>query len=236
MTVSDVLMILAVVLAPFFAVYAQRKIDLWRENRERKLRVFKTLMATRAATVSPEHVQALNVIDLEFTHESREERAVRAAWSEYRDHLNSFPREGDDLDGRQKRWHERTPDFLANLLGVMGQCVGYAFDAVQIKKGAYYPEAHGTAELESLVLRRRLVDWLVQNNPVSVSVVPMNEDARQKGEQFVVGVLALLGGSKRIEVELCSGERGTIRVVPGTASGGAGNQVPPVERSAETST
>ena len=67
MTISDWLMIIAVLLAPLIAVQVQKWLEHHRENRERKLRVFKTLMATRAATVSPDHVQALNMIDLEFS-------------------------------------------------------------------------------------------------------------------------------------------------------------------------
>ena len=66
MTISDGLMIIAILIAPFLAVFAQRQIDLWREQRQRKLWVFKTLMATRGRTLSPEHVQALNMIELEF--------------------------------------------------------------------------------------------------------------------------------------------------------------------------
>lgn len=70
MTISDGLMILAVLVAPFLAVFAQKQIELWREQRSRKLWVFKTLMATRGRALSLEHVQALNVIDLEFTKPS----------------------------------------------------------------------------------------------------------------------------------------------------------------------
>ena len=201
MTVSDGLMILAVLLAPFVAVFVQRNLDLWREKRERKLSVFQVLMATRAAGLSAEHVRALNTIDLQFTGKS--EKPVRDAWKEYRDHLYSFPREeGEDLAQRQRAWQEKSPEFLASLLQRMGFALGYDFDAVEIKKGAYHPEAYGAAELESLVLRRRLVEWLVTDKPVSVSVVPADDAAREQGKTFLDSVLALLHGSRRLKVDV----------------------------------
>lgn len=76
-------MIVAILIAPFLAVFAQRQIDLWREQRQRKLWVFKTLMATRGRTLSPEHVQALNMIELEFQKSS--EKPILDAWKEYYD-------------------------------------------------------------------------------------------------------------------------------------------------------
>ena len=65
-TISDWLMITVVLLAPFIAVFAQRKIDLIREKRNHRLWVFRTLMATRGNKISLEHVQALNSIELIF--------------------------------------------------------------------------------------------------------------------------------------------------------------------------
>lgn len=73
MTISDILMIIAVLVAPFFAVYVQKKIETWKSQRDTKLWIFKTLMATRGATLSPQHVQALNMIDLEFSDKDKKE-------------------------------------------------------------------------------------------------------------------------------------------------------------------
>jgi hypothetical protein len=62
MTISDGLMLLAVLFAPLAAVQVQKWLEHHREDRERKLRIFKTLMATRATALSQEHVQALNMM------------------------------------------------------------------------------------------------------------------------------------------------------------------------------
>lgn len=80
MAIADWLMIIAVLVGPIIAVQLTR----YRDNlKERKLAIFKVLMATRAYNVSWTHVEALNRIDLEFDHNNRKEKAVIAAWKEY---------------------------------------------------------------------------------------------------------------------------------------------------------
>jgi hypothetical protein len=66
MTTSDGLSILAILLSPLIALEVQRYIDIFRERRVRKMRVFETLMTTRRDDVSQYHVQALNMIDIDF--------------------------------------------------------------------------------------------------------------------------------------------------------------------------
>ncbi len=71
-TIADWFMIGAVFLGPIVAVQLTRYLDNKKEIRERKLWVFKTLMATRASALSPHHVEALNRIDLEFDSNHRQ--------------------------------------------------------------------------------------------------------------------------------------------------------------------
>jgi len=202
MTINDGLMIAVVLVAPFLAVFAQKQIELWREKRTTKLWVFKTLMATRGRTLSVEHVQALNMIDLEFTKSS--EKAVISAWKEYHDHLYSYPREKDKQKERAIIWSQRTGELLANLLGLMGESLGYEFDPVQIRRGAYSPEGHETVEFELQLLRKMMLEWLGGDRKVSVSLVPEDEKAEKRGERFLDGVLKIIEGHKRIRVEVGS--------------------------------
>lgn len=83
MAIADWLMIIAVLVGPIIAVQLTRYLDNLKERKERKLAIFKVLMATRAYNVSWTHVEALNRIDLEFDHNNRKEKAVIAAWKEY---------------------------------------------------------------------------------------------------------------------------------------------------------
>lgn len=87
MSTTDILMILATALSPLIAVQVTRYLDDRNEERGRKLRVFKTLMATRAYNLSPAHVEALNSIDLEFSQKKKGEKLVVEQWQQYLDHL-----------------------------------------------------------------------------------------------------------------------------------------------------
>jgi cytochrome bd-type quinol oxidase subunit 1 len=66
MDTKDWLIVASTLLGPILAVQAQKWVEVFRERRGRKLWVVQQLMATRAARVSAEHVQALNMIDLVF--------------------------------------------------------------------------------------------------------------------------------------------------------------------------
>jgi hypothetical protein len=206
MTLSDWMMIVAVAAAPFLAVYAQRHIDLWREKRGKKSGVFKTLMATRARPLSLDHVQALNTIELEFTDKS--DADVLAAWREYHDHLSLVPREGDNLPTRMEIWSQKTQELLTALLAQMGKGLGYKLDAVQIRKGSYFPEAHAVQEVELQLMRKALVEWLAGDKPVGVTLLPQDAEADKRGEEFRNSVLALLNGRTSIKVQIAAGEVG----------------------------
>ncbi len=161
MTIADVLMILAVIVSPFLAVFVQRRIDIIREKRNQKLWVFRTLMATRANKISLEHVQALNSIELFFEKKGKEKKVIDK-WSEYLDHLASAPKENDsDYKVKLESWTDKSDDFLADLLSLMGESLGYDFDKVKIKKGIYFPKGHGDIELDNYIIRKGIVDIML---------------------------------------------------------------------------
>lgn len=141
MTIADWLMITAVLLGPIIAVRLTRYLDTQNEIRERKMQIFKTLMATRAYTVSWPHVEALNRIDLEFNKSHKREKEVIEAWKEYLDLLNNtaIPIE---------QWHIKRVDLLVELLHKMARVLDYDFDKTHIKNSSYSPRAHGETEEE----------------------------------------------------------------------------------------
>ena len=171
MTITDGFMIGAVILGPILAVQAQKCIEAWKQAKERKLWVFKTLMATRAAVVSPRHVEALNVIDLEFSEKRRKEKVVLESWKIYLSHLNDVPRDYADPTYQSKKevWDAKRKECLVNLLHVMSQAVGYSFGRVQVEKGIYVPQAQADLEMELFLLRRGTLDVLYGKRPLPVS-------------------------------------------------------------------
>lgn len=199
MTLNEFLTIVAIVIAPVVAVQVQKKLEVFREQRGRKLWVFKTLMATRAATVSAEHVQALNMIDLEF----REKRykSVTIAWKTYLDHLSSYPKDDEKL---QPIWGERRVDLLTNLLLEMGRSLGYEFDEVHVKKGIYAPEAHGRLEDENVFIRRGLLDLLYGDTSLKMNVTsfPISQQALDEQKVLRDALQELLDGKRALPVDV----------------------------------
>lgn len=194
---NEILTILAVLLAPLLAVQVQKRVEIFREERGRKIWVFKTLMATRANNVSAEHVQALNMIDLEFR--GRKYKAVTDAWKAYLDHLTSYPREDESA---QKQWSERRIDRLATLLMEMGNCLGYEFDEVHVKKGVYAPEAHGQIENEQILIRRGLIRLLYgdANLKMDIQSFPVTEDEALQQKHIREALLNVLKGENSISI------------------------------------
>lgn len=153
MTLTDVLLILATAVSPLIAVQVTRFLDDRNEERGRKLKVFKTLMATRAYSLSAAHVEALNSIDLEFTTKRRLEKSVLDVWQQYLDHLG-------DKAMEPGAWNIRRIDLLVDLLYAMGKALGYDFNKTQIKNGTYSPGAHGRIEAEQARIREMTVELL----------------------------------------------------------------------------
>ena len=201
MTTSDWVMIITVLLAPLLAVQVQKRLEHHREDRERKLRIFKTLMATRAATVSSDHVQALNTIDLEF--HGKKYKNVTLSWKTYLDHLSNFPKEDEKV---QPVWSDKMADLLAKLLQEMGKSLGYDFDEVHIKKGIYSPEAHSRVENENILLRRGLIRILYGDASLKMDIenFPFNEARAKEQNEIRSAIKEILEGRNEFPVSVIS--------------------------------
>ncbi len=173
MSESNYLMILAVLFSPLIAVQVQKYIEKWRESRGRKLIIFKKLMASRGTPISPQRVEALNMIDLEFDKNDEKERAVLEAWKVYLDHVNDAPHDSTVKNYQTKldAWTAKTEDFEVDLLLAMAQSLGYAFDKVQLKRGYYAPQGHADLELEQLLIRKGMVALLTGRGNLPVKMV-----------------------------------------------------------------
>ena len=166
----------AVLSGPVLAVQAQKWIERAREKRNRKLWIFHTLMATRAARVAGEHVQALNMIDLAFygrrafsiNYKTKRERQVVDAWKEYFDHLHqNFP------DTELQTWRSRGDELFVNLLFAISRDVNFDFDRVSLKRGIYSPRAHGELELDQLAIRKLMLSVLSGTQPLKMAVISL---------------------------------------------------------------
>ncbi|NDV14207.1 hypothetical protein GZH52_15665 [Crenobacter sp. HX-7-9] len=158
-------------MSPLIAVQVTRYLDDRNEVQGRKLQVFKTLMATRAYTLAPAHVEALNRIDLEFSSKIPTEKAVLDVWQQYLDHLGN----PQQLDA--PTWGNKRIDLLVDLLHAMGKSLGYDFNKTQIKNGTYSPVAHGQIESEQGRMRQMTLELLEGKRvlPMHVTNLPPTE-------------------------------------------------------------
>lgn len=181
-------------LSPLIALRVSRWLDDRRSRRERQLRVFRTLMTTRARALSMEHVEALNMIDVEFFGRSRAEKDVAAAWKEYLDHLNRPP--------ATEAWASKGTDLFTELLYRMAICLGYDFDKVHIKNQSYSPVAHGDLETDQRLVRKGVISLLNGETalPIRVGAAPSLakpelEDPRAAAKPTLPPVVATGDGS-----------------------------------------
>ena len=150
----SILTVVAIIVAPFLAVYASEKLNERKETQKRKLEILRDLMATRGTGLSPKHVEALNKIDIEFYDVSK----VIQAWRVYRDHLDQAKQIKTEDEEGWKIWGLKKEDLLTELLNQMAIYLKYKFDVVQIKRGHYYPQAFVNIETEQQIIRRGLVE------------------------------------------------------------------------------
>jgi len=174
MSITDILLVAATALSPLIAVQVTRYLDDRNEERGRKLKVFKTLMATRAYSLSAAHVEALNTIDLEFSSRRKAEKAVLDVWQQYLDHLGNTGMEAT-------AWATRRADLLVDLLYAMGQALGYDFNKTQIKNGTYAPGAHGRMETEQSRIRELTVELLEGRRSIPMHVTGLPETQGEVG-------------------------------------------------------
>ena len=153
MKTFELLTIVAIVLGPILAVQIERIISKIKEAKNRRITIYKSLMATRASQLSYEHVRALNSIDVEFY--GKKFHKTRTCWKEYLDHLE------DKTYGieRMNEWETKRNELLIKLINTMGRDVGYNFDNVDIKRRIYAPQGHQQLEYENIEFRKKLIDY-----------------------------------------------------------------------------
>ena len=157
------LIIAAVILGPILALWAQRWSERRREERTRKLWLFRELMATRTIRLSGRHVEALNHIDLEFDPKKRADAKVLDAWKMYLDTLSDTPEE----DAQKAVRYEKQKERFVDLIWEISRHLGFSFDKVEIKRDAYSPIAHGELEDDQRLIRKGIVELLTGKRALS---------------------------------------------------------------------
>jgi len=195
---ADLTIVFATLLGPVLAVQAQRFIDVLRERNRRRMWIFTTLMTTRAATLSPEHVRAINSVPLEFNGKRGALKEIIAAWKVYMDHLAA-------KEMKNEVWAPKRVELLVAMLAKMAKFLGYDFDLLELKNEIYSPVAHGQLETEQETIRRGLVSLLKGEFalPMDVRGFPIDETAVANQKELQILMLAWLRGeaTPRVRIE-----------------------------------
>jgi hypothetical protein len=166
--------ILAVLVSPLVALQVSSWLAKRKERRERRLYVFRTLMATRASGLAAEHVQALNLIDIEFHGSDAKSKAVLNAWKAYLDHLGISQTDG-------AVWGAKREDLFVDLLYEISRYLGYGFDRTHIRRTSYFPRGYGDLESDQLAIRKGLAAIMKGQASFPIFLTGMNSptpDAR----------------------------------------------------------
>lgn len=178
------LTIIAALLGPILAVQAQKLVEARRAKRGERDWVFRTLMATRAARLSPDHVRALNMIDLAFYgskflgfhYQRPAAKAVSEAWKDYFDCLNT------DMSGftqdQHLRLNESRDEKFIDLLSSMAIAQNYEFDKVHLKRSMYNPQLHADIDADQRIIREGLASVLSGQSTIKMDVVSLPEAAK----------------------------------------------------------
>jgi hypothetical protein len=168
------LTILAILTGPLAALLIQKYIEERRARTERKVKIFRDLMANRAARLSAPFVQALNGIETEFYGKTE----VIEAWRSLVEHL--YTTQPTDA-AENKRWTDQVTQHVNSLLYLMGESLDYHFDKVTLKRNVYYPTGWNTVELENTKLRQAAVKVFEGEKPLKVEIandvaIPVNQN------------------------------------------------------------
>jgi hypothetical protein len=209
MLALTVVTIVAIIIGPILAVQVDRWISRVDAVRQRKNLVFETLMTTRATSIAPDHVRALNMIDLawygrpskEGPKRTHSESTVLAAWKAYLAHLGAPPPQQISPQ-TDAAWDTRRLALLVDLLIAMASDLNYRFDRDQIEKSVYSPRLHSLIENELTALRRAAIQLLTGEGHLKTAIVPPNPQAATIGDEFMSNLIRVLKAEQRLKVQI----------------------------------
>jgi hypothetical protein len=166
--------IFVIVWGPIKAVEITRKNDEERERKRRQFELFHSLMKTRSIRLSPEHVMALNLVQVEFYGHQVIDGAYRAYMT-----LLARRAPSPNDPGIQKFLQEQE-DALYDLLHAIGKDLGYAYDRRDLQRLAYGPDGWVQDDVQQRTVRNLIIDLLSGRRSLQVIDALKVENATQK--------------------------------------------------------
>jgi hypothetical protein len=168
MNIFEIASTAGLVIGPITAAIIAFKLQDRATMRSRQLDVFRTLMRTRRTPLSPEHVGALNLVEIDFAghadvlqchkmlFENFSKPASRLISEEHQPNDDDATRQKKDQAYGTRAYGERQ-HLLVKLLFSIGRALGYRIEQLDILEGGYHPTFHAELELQQELLRRYLI-------------------------------------------------------------------------------
>jgi hypothetical protein len=161
--------LVAILVGPILAVIVARLLEAEKLRRDRRAAVFTTLMRTRRTPMVPDHVGALNMVEIEFASDSDVIDRWRELFKHFgtehprnRDEQESSTQSSEEVDKRRAAFGQRIAQerqrLLAKLLHAMGKRLGYKAEQLEIFEGGYTPQGWVDDEIDGRAARAFLVD------------------------------------------------------------------------------
>ena len=159
---TDFAIVFATLVGPILAIWASEWRQKNRQNQEKKEWIFRTLMTTRSARMSPDHIQALNFIDFAFHKNNK----IIDAWGVYFTHLKT---DRGQIEAENKAWDNTSNSHFTELLHQMAEDMNIAFSKTYIMQPSYYPSGYEYTEAQHHELRALLLQLLKNERSINMN-------------------------------------------------------------------
>ena len=194
MSWKEIINLLAIILGPILAIQVSQKLEDYKQRKARQVNIFKVLMATRATPIDVRHVEALNMIDIEFNGKNSKEKDVLRAWKDYLDHLRN---NASSLEF----WGPKKEELFVDLLHKMAICLNYKFEKSDLRNTSYFPKGLGQIhDLQRIILERFGEILNGERGFPVISFPEADEHIKEKSIKILNGLEEIVSGKRSIAV------------------------------------
>lgn len=155
---------LAVLAGPTIGVKIARKLEDQRQKQQQRMTILASLVKTSESVtsrMSPEHVYALNLIQIVF----HDEENILKPYKKYIDYLNKFA-PGEEFNERVAK------PLLLDLLMALAVKLDYSFDRENLEEFLYAPKGWDQDGNDQLAIKNLLFGLLRGTESLRILVVP----------------------------------------------------------------
>ncbi|MBU1039905.1 MAG: hypothetical protein KKF77_02250 [Proteobacteria bacterium] len=160
----EIVSLIAILIGPILAILVSKVLEYSRNSKERKEYIFRILMANRGATVKPNVVDALNLIEITFT--GQRDKDVQDAWKYYLAHLNNHSL----IKADNAKWVHTREERFTDLLHKISKSLRYNVDRASIESGGYVPQHFVDTENDAVQIKNGLIKIISGNAAIKVKI------------------------------------------------------------------